>query len=143
MTLMEGMMSEILILGFKKTTDILKQYKINVTEREKVNIINKINRNFESEVTALKFCDKAPVLNNKGIYILSQEQKTITKKVARELELQNKPNDPHALLTKEPIWTADPVVFDYNFTDFSVIKYFRDEGVNAGANPQLFAAGWL
>lgn len=67
-------------------------------------------------------------LNHLGPFKFDAEQKAISRKYARDLKEQNKPDDPCAVLILDPVWTDDPLSFKYHSLFYSEVLALREQG---------------
>jgi len=95
-----------------------------------------LNDRFKDEVEIYCFNQLEPKVHIKGKYSLTSEQMASAAIYRQQLAASGRPNDPHALLTNDPLWKADPVNLEVATVDFSEVCALRQEGLK----PQIVSA---
>jgi len=70
-----------------------------------------------------------PVLHRLGSYKLDPDQKSRSKKFARIQQQKMRPNDPCAVLIKEPDWEDNPLYFNYHTLFYSDLLALRENNI--------------
>lgn len=95
----------------------------------------RLTSEFHGRVRVFGITPSLPTVRVEGAYELPPELRDQADEERRRMA-GTQPNDPHAILTGEPVWTDNPVVFTARTMDFADVSVLR----RAGTLPPLLSA---
>jgi len=106
--------------------------------------VPRLNELFRNEVELFGPYRHEPVIHLDGPLSLNFAQGGSAAKERSQLAIDpNKSNDPHAVLSSEPIWTDDPVHFHAQFCDYATVRVLRNESLSTNPRPPVLSANIL
>ena len=79
---------------------------------------------------------QTPKLINLGPYDLNEKQKSVSGAIKHSLKKKKRPNDPCAVLLKEPDWKDDPFYLNYRTLYYSDLRALRKDNIS----PKIISA---
>jgi len=99
----------------------------------------RLNERFRGEAEVFGPYQHEPDIHIDGPVMLTQEQADFAARARTQLGGQ-RPNDPHAILAREPHWGDDPLSLHVRTLDFAAVMALRDPALNPDPRPQILSA---
>lgn len=90
--------------------------------------IPRLNQYLEGEALVIQQIQKEPEIYLAGMHQFSTDQIALAKKHKVKNNKLKRPNDLHAILSKDPVFNANTVIFNANCLDFAGVCALRKEG---------------
>jgi hypothetical protein len=90
--------------------------------------IARINRAFAGTVAIHRVVREEPRISIEGAATLSPEEREVAERFRAGFPARGFSNDPHAILSKSPVWSDNPVVFSVRTLDFGDVSALRHVG---------------
>lgn len=107
--------------------------------REAPHWLARLNAAFTGAAVVHCVLRQEPRIVIEGPAELSPEERDLAERRRSEFPAQGIVNDPHAILTRTPVWSDNPVVFNVRTLDFAAVSAMR----HFGKRPALLSGGAL
>jgi hypothetical protein len=99
----------------------------------------RLNERLRGEAEVFGPYQHEPEIHIDGAVVLTQAQADFAARERAKLGGQ-RPNDPHAILDREPHWSDDPLSLHVRTLDFASAMALRDPALNPDPRPQILSA---
>lgn len=105
--------------------------------------VPRLNHCFRGEAEVYGPYRHEPLIKINGRFPLTPQQENFAENQKKLIAAENKSNDPHAILSSDPKWMDDPLIFNALSLDFAAVRTLRNREYNDDPYPPVLSANAL